>query len=315
MTFDSQYTVKVLSKVPWIGREGVKKAKLSYLGAGEYNYVIHVQLFGKEFALRLPKPDSVSKGGDYLYEFYNLTWANFSGLGPKIRYFDYEEGILLMDYFPGKSLTEQQLTDEMLIGLGERFHQIHRLPEFQYKYDLVGRKIDKLWPKFLKMPQGVRSKLIVLKSPVDEARQLLRLTAPEFRPCHNDLRGPNILVNGEDVLIIDWEHSSMGDPDIDLAFFAHYMELQDAQIMSLSSGYGGERPEELRIARIHVARPVISTYFALRQANLYRGAKKSKAQDKYLSRAFEAIENTWGYLNSSGYKNAVQILSGSAIIP
>ena len=308
MTSADQQIVEALQVIPWIGKRGARQAQSVFLGEGEYNNVFHVSLHGRVFALRLPKPDRLKKSRNYFSEYSNLSWANLYGLGPAIRYFDYEKGILLMDYFPGQPLHDVNLTEGRLHLLGGLFSRLHQIPVCEYEYDVVGRKIDYLWSRFLKMPQTLRSKLIQVKSSVDEARQLLQSTAPDPCFCHNDLRGPNILVDGDEMLLIDWEYSGLGDPDVDVASFAHYMGLSDEQISTLSAGYGGNRSERLRIARIQVARPVITIYFSLRQAYLHERTDAPGTKERYMRRAEQRLADTHDYIQRSHYQASLQYL-------
>ena len=37
--------------------------------------------------------------------------------------------------------------------------------------------------------------------------------------CHNDFYGPNFLVRGDEMRLIDWEYAAMGDPACDIGNF------------------------------------------------------------------------------------------------
>ena len=52
--------------------------------------------------------------------------------------------------------------------------------------------------------------------------------------CHNDFYGPNLLVTGDDICLIDWEYAAMGDYGCDFGNF-----------IAQGSGYGVERALEV----------------------------------------------------------------------
>ena len=61
--------------------------------------------------------------------------------------------------------------------------------------------------------------------------------------CHNDFYGPNLLVHGDDMWLIDWEYAAMGDYGCDFGNFvaqSDYFDVQGAfDIMPL---YFGRKP-------------------------------------------------------------------------
>ena len=67
--------------------------------------------------------------------------------------------------------------------------------------------------------------------------------------CHNDFYGPNFLVRGDDMWLIDWEYSAMGDPACDIGNFvaqgSGYTVEETIDVLPLY--YGREpSPEEVR---------------------------------------------------------------------
>ena len=78
---------------------------------------------------------------------------------------------------------------------------------------------------------------------------IANLMAPEVEEqalCHNDFYGPNFLVTGEQMRLIDWEYAAMGDPACDLGNF-----------VAQGSGYSVE--ETLDILPLYYGRPATET--------------------------------------------------------
>jgi thiamine kinase-like enzyme len=78
-----------------------------------------------------------------------------------------------------------------------------------------------------------------LEKEVAWVEQVLDLRVNEFVPCHNDLYGANILDSGNDLRLIDYDLSGMGDRCYDLGFASAYCELDLDQVNRLCESYFG----------------------------------------------------------------------------
>ena len=73
-----------------------------------------------------------------------------------------------------------------------------------------------------------------LSQEIDTLASYLKLEAGAPVLCHNDFYGPNLLVKGDEMQLIDWEYAAMGDYGCDLGNF-----------VSQGSGYSIEQAESL----------------------------------------------------------------------
>lgn len=73
-----------------------------------------------------------------------------------------------------------------------------------------------------------------LSQEIDTLASYLKLEAGAPVLCHNDFYGPNLLVKGDEMQLIDWEYAAMGDYGYDLGNF-----------VSQGSGYSIEQAESL----------------------------------------------------------------------
>ena len=72
--------------------------------------------------------------------------------------------------------------------------------------------------------------------------------------CHNDFYGPNFLVRGNEMRLIDWEYAAMGDPACDIGNFvaqgSGYTVEQTLDLLE-SNGNGEETlPRSRRAGRL-----------------------------------------------------------------
>ncbi|MCY0672179.1 phosphotransferase, partial [Klebsiella pneumoniae] len=69
------------------------------------------------------------------------------------------------------------------------------------------------------------------------------LRAPgRLSACHNDLLPANLLDDGRDIRIIDWEYASMGDPYFDLAALCANARLDEDAANGMLTAYLGRDP-------------------------------------------------------------------------
>src|SRR5207244_398033 len=75
---------------------------------------------------------------------------------------------------------------------------------------------------------------------LEDARRLSRRIAP-FRPvlCHNDLLAANILDDGAQVWLVDWEYAGIGHPLFDLAGISANCALAENLEVALLDAYRG----------------------------------------------------------------------------
>jgi thiamine kinase-like enzyme len=76
----------------------------------------------------------------------------------------------------------------------------------------------------------------------------------EPAPCHNDLLTNNFMIDGDRLVISDWEYAGMGDPYFDLGNFAAGNELDAAAEESLLDAYFGEPPTAQQRATLRLMR-------------------------------------------------------------
>ncbi|MGH2404245.1 MAG: phosphotransferase, partial [bacterium] len=85
-----------------------------------------------------------------------------------------------------------------------------------------------------------------LRSRVGEIGAALGSERTILRPCHNDLWWENLIDDGRQISIVDWEYAAMGDACFDLAYFAMHHCPSDAHDETLIQAYFGQVPEDAR---------------------------------------------------------------------
>jgi thiamine kinase len=183
---------------------------VSRLSDGPSNASFLVEQGGGQYVLRLDKPGARQLGLDRVQEMRINEAVATAGLSPEPLFFDPAKGIYLRRFEPGRTWTAADLdcpeNPERLAGMLRTLHSLQP----------VGAAFDPL--------AAARRYAAQLGS--EEARRTLRacetlMAQISFHPesaalCHNDLLCQNIL-EGNKLMLIDWEYAGIGDPYFDLA--------------------------------------------------------------------------------------------------
>ena len=180
------------------------------LSDGPTNASFLVENKGRPFVLRLDKPGARELGLNRANEQIVMREVARAGLAPEPVYSDLKTGVFLRRFLKGRSWTEADLScPENLRRLASRLRELHRLPPAGDHFDPLAAA------RRYQARLGTRESLALLQR---AERQVAKINAPQSARvlCHNDLVCRNI-VEGEALMLIDWEYAAVGDPYFDLA--------------------------------------------------------------------------------------------------
>ena len=188
------------------------------------------------------------KGGRYVYrhpgagtdeiinrdaETFALKTASELGLDTSFIYEDPKSGWKISRFIP--DCTEFDYTDEAQVAraleIARTLHKSGATSPYKFDFYEEGKKIWRLlnqerWP----LPNDFED----LAEKIGELVGPMRAGAGEPVLCHNDFYGPNLLVHGDQICLIDWEYAAMGDYGCDFGNF-----------VAQGSGYDVERALEV----------------------------------------------------------------------
>lgn len=185
-------------------------ALLDRLSDGPTNTSFRAEQGGWQYVLRLDKPGAAGLGLNRRNEYRIARVVSEAGLAPEPVYYHPEEGVYLRRFRSGSSWTVSDLeSPARLERLARLLRELHGLPPVGDVFDPLGA-----------------ARRYALQLGGDEARTLLgqaenlmqRINKDSHVPalCHNDLVRQNIL-DGEPLMLIDWEYAGLGHPFFDLA--------------------------------------------------------------------------------------------------
>jgi thiamine kinase len=204
------------------------------LSDGPTNASYLLEQAGAQYVLRLDKPDAAKLGLNRGNEKLVCQVVADAGLAPGPLYFDHEAGIYLRRYLPGRSWVDSDLDSPVnLERLARLLWKLHSLAP-------VGAAFDPLAAARRYAAQLGSEKSQAILRRAEKLAQQINADSMEPALCHNDLVCHNVL-EGERLMLIDWEYAGIGDPFFDLAVVVQHHGLDEKSMHDFLQAYL-ERP-------------------------------------------------------------------------
>jgi thiamine kinase-like enzyme len=192
-----------------------------------------------DYVLRLDASDAGFFQFDRTCELINLAAASEAGLGPQVIHADQERGILIMEFLHGRVWDDADMQSaQSLESLAGLLQKTHALPLCGNRLDV--RTVSVAYQHYLEQRHGLHAFAtqcveIIAGIPVHDTLVC----------CHNDIVAANV-VDGGNLLLIDWEYSCDNDPLFDLASAIGFHNLDASLTEVLLSAYTGGADAALR---------------------------------------------------------------------
>jgi len=203
-----------------------------------------------QFVLRIAGKNSRLLGIDRQVEYELSQTAHRAGIGPEVLDFLPRHRALLTRFIPGRVLTAKAMrTPATLRRVIASLRRCHECPgpttEFSV-FDTARRYYAQARRQEVRFPAQISDALTRL----DRIEQTVG-TPEALRLCHNDLLPSNVIDDGQQMWILDWEYAGKGDVFFDLANLAANSRFDDALERELLKHYFGKfRTDDLRRLRL-----------------------------------------------------------------
>lgn len=263
--FDADFFENVDSRIldnicETLGCERSDISQVEPLKEGLTNLSVLFTARGKKYIYRHPGPGT-EKIVNRRAETYALGVAKKLGLDSTFIYEDPDEGWKISSYIEGCEDFDYRNSAHVRQAL-TILHTLHtsgaRSP-WSFDFYEEARRIE----------QMLRDARYPLPDDFDQlARRIGRLAvelpAESGEPvlCHNDFYGPNLLVKGDRMELIDWEYAAMGDYGCDIGnFVAQGSGYSVEEAKSILSLYFGRDPTEAETRHCMACTAVVGWYW------------------------------------------------------
>ena len=234
----------MLDGIPTLSGQGRHVTSLPG-GLTNHNYRV-VTDAGLDVVVRVSSPEAGLLGVDRHAECANTRAAADAGVGaPVVDYLE-GRGVLVVAFLPGRTWTDADVAAN-LPRLAAALRRLHSGPDFAGRFDMVALRrhyLDIVRERGFRMPPGY----LALEPWVERAERVLALAPERLVPCHNDMLAANVLDDGGDLRIIDYEYSGMNEPSFELGNAAAEAGLTDALLAELCTAYY-DRTDPVDVAR------------------------------------------------------------------
>jgi thiamine kinase-like enzyme len=198
---------------------------------------------GLDVVVRVSAPETGLLGVDRHAEHVNTLAAAVAGVGaPVIDYLE-GQGVMVVGFLPGRTWTDGDVAAN-LPRLATALQRLHSGPAFLGRFDMFAlrrRYLTIVRERGFRMPAGYAA----LESHAERLERAFALAPEPLVPCHNDLLAANVLDDGGDLRIIDYEYSGMNEPSFELGDAIAEAGLGEDALAELCSAYYGRNDDAL----------------------------------------------------------------------
>ncbi|WP_169085142.1 choline/ethanolamine kinase family protein [Paenibacillus sp. PL91] len=211
------------------------------LNGGLCNQTYKVQTKQSKYVLRIN-----SRQNEYLNltrssEVEVMKKANREGFAPKVISSNYPEQFVVTEFIEGRMLEKDDLKDgrikEMIMDRLKRVHRMEGQERTSTPYNLIYGYLKGADQFQVKHPEGL-SRILHRVEKIAHMRSNDKEYNNKF--CHNDSFLCNMIYTGQQLQIIDWELSGVGDVFFELTlipFTNQFSETDEREWLKLYFGY------------------------------------------------------------------------------
>jgi thiamine kinase-like enzyme len=181
-------------------------------------------------------------------EYRNSVIAADAGVGAPVIEYRPGDGVLVIGYIQGRTLTNADVTlPANLARIARACRRLHSGGRFGNNFDMFDiqrRYAAVVRDHGFRVPRGYHD----LMPQFQAIKQALAVRDEGTVPCNNDLLAGNFIDDGERIWLIDYEYSGNNDPCFELGNIAAECRLSPAALAALVTSYYG-RPLRNKIAR------------------------------------------------------------------
>ncbi len=200
---------------------------------------------GLDVVVRVSSPDTGLLGVDRHAEHANTLAASAAGVGaPVVDYLE-GRGVMVVGFLPGRTWADADVAANP-VRLAAALRRLHAGPAFLGRFDMFAMRAQYLSvvrDRGFRMP----SAYLALEPHLERVQATFALDPEPLVPCHNDLLAANVLDDGGDLRIIDYEYSGMNEPSFELGNTAAEARIGPDGLADLCMAYYGPAVDPARL--------------------------------------------------------------------
>ncbi|WP_377643774.1 phosphotransferase [Oryzobacter terrae] len=235
---------RLLDDIPVLAGQGRHVSPLPG-GLTNHNYRVRTDA-GLDVVVRVSSPESGLLGVDRDAEHTNTLAAASSGVGAPVLDHLPGRGVLVVGFLPGRTWEDADVGAN-LGRFAAALRRLHAGPAFVGRFDMFAIRrgyLEVVRQRGFRLPEGY----LDLEPRLDAVERVLTAAPESLVPCHNDLLAANVLDDGGDLRIVDYEYSGMNEPSFELGNAVAEARLGPDALAELCRAYYG-RDDDALVAR------------------------------------------------------------------
>jgi len=209
---------------------------LARIDGGLSNRAWRLDSSGERWFVRLGHPQAARLGVDRWSECAVLRAVSAAGLAPDVLACEPAQGLLVTRFIEGRTWSAADAQSPAnLRRVARRLRQLHELPVPAGVHDVDYERQARWLAATLPQPDATGA---ALAERAATAFARLGDSQPATTLCHNDLHHLNLLDDGAQVWLVDWEYGGRGNPLFDLASFLTLHDLGPGPTEVFLESYG-----------------------------------------------------------------------------
>ena len=218
-------------------------------GITNRNY--RVRTPGGDYVVRLSTPGSSDLAIDRENEYLNSVAAANSGAGAPVVDYQRGEGVLVVAWIDGSTLTEADVAiAENLPRIASACRLLHGGPTFASTFNMLEiqeRYLGLVRERGYRLPERYEE----FGPALQRIRAALAVHPEQLVPCNNDLLAGNFIDDGARLWLIDYEYSGNNEASFELGNIWSESTLPEELLELLTMAYWGEySPSKVARARL-----------------------------------------------------------------
>ena len=240
----------------------IKVDRIELLAGGLSSALVYkVVVGGRPYVLRLLM--EIDELRDPARQFVCMNHATAAGIAPAVHYANVDEAVAITDFIATQPLSKALASpEERLHLLAHTVKAIHALPLFPHLVNFLDG-VDRFIERFHTLALLPVSATAEHFSAYAEIQRVYPRHDPDLVASHNDLNPNNMLFDGQQIWIIDWEAAFRNDRYVDLAIAARPFVTDEAQETFYLQAYFGGLPTRYQRARYFLMQQVCHLYYAM----------------------------------------------------
>lgn len=238
--------------------------------------VYRIMIAGKNYLLRIVM--CADEMHDPQRQHICMGLAALANIAPHIYYSNDKDGLAITDFVQAQPLREGFISKQaLIIALGNTIKAIHTLPLFPKLVNFLDG-VDIFIQQFKELRMFQEHITAEYFSLYAEIQKSYPRHDPDLVASHNDLNPNNILFDGKQIWVIDWEAAFQNDRYVDLAILAqpYVSDAQDEAIYLQT--YFGAALDEYKKARFFLMQQICRMYYAMIMLRLAAAQKPADHQ-------------------------------------